>query len=95
MSYKDNKFQRRRQWERRKHRGNAKPKKENSLGAARLKITPKPIPTNTSGCDTSTPAADEMGVAKGVDMFGVHVAGVMFLLMFAGLLFGAAWAIFS
>lgn len=96
MSYKDSKYLRRRKWERRKHRGNAKTKNATSFGAARLRITPKPIPTNTKGFDTSTlPECDEAGVAKGVDMAGVYVAGAMFLLMFGGLVFGVAWAIFS
>lgn len=93
MSYKDNKFQRRRQWERRKHRGNAKHK--TSFGAARLRITPKQIPTSSHEYATSIPAVDEMGVAKNVDKCGVYVAAAMFLLMFGGLVFGVAWAIFS
>lgn len=103
MSYKDNKFQRRRKWERRKSRGKAKTKQaakttqtERFSGAARLRITPKPIPTNTAACATSTPPdCDEMGVAKGVDMAGVYVAGVMFLLMFIGICYGVASAIFG
>ena len=94
MSYKDSKYLRRRKWERRKHRGNAKTKNATTFGAARLRITPKPTPTNTRECATSIPAVDEMGVAKGVDIFGVYVAGTMFLLMAAGLGFGAAWGIF-
>lgn len=94
MSYKDSKYLRRRKWERRKHRGNAKHK--TSFGAARLKITPKPTPTNTKGCDTSTvPECDEAGMAKGVDMAGVYVAGAMFLLMAIGICYGVASAIFE
>lgn len=96
MSYKDSKYLRRRKWERRKFRGNKKQKSATSFGAARLKITPKPTPTNTKGCATSTvPECDEAGMAKGVDMAGVYVAGAMFLLMAIGICYGVASAIFE
>lgn len=95
MSYKDSKYLRRRKWERRKFRGNKK-KSATSFGEARLRITPKLTPTNTKGFDTSTvPECDESGMAKGVDMAGVYVAGAMFLLMAIGICYGVASAIFE